>query len=76
MSVRLYRSACGNCLTIVLLADTAAVWAAVLVFDAIVFGLTAYRVLQVGRKWRGSLFTLMLRDGEHFSRPLIDPCRY
>ncbi|TFK82398.1 hypothetical protein K466DRAFT_603726 [Polyporus arcularius HHB13444] len=41
----------------------AAVWACVLVFDFVVFVLTLYRVLKVGRKWRGSVFTLMLRDG-------------
>ncbi|RDX43658.1 hypothetical protein OH76DRAFT_1360907, partial [Lentinus brumalis] len=42
----------------------AAVWACVLVFDFVVFVLTLYRVLKVGRKWRGSVFTLMLRDGQ------------
>ncbi|KAH9916254.1 uncharacterized protein BXZ73DRAFT_105884 [Epithele typhae] len=41
----------------------AIVWATVLVFDVIVFALTAYRVLRVGKKWHGSLFTLLLRDG-------------
>ncbi|RPD77000.1 hypothetical protein L226DRAFT_521662 [Lentinus tigrinus ALCF2SS1-7] len=41
----------------------AAVWACILVFDFVVFVLTLYRVLKIGRKWRGSLFTLMLRDG-------------
>ncbi|KAI0695282.1 hypothetical protein C8T65DRAFT_744073 [Cerioporus squamosus] len=41
----------------------AAVWACVLVFDFVVFVLTLYRVFKVGRKWRGSIFTLMLRDG-------------
>ncbi|KAH9916252.1 uncharacterized protein BXZ73DRAFT_105882 [Epithele typhae] len=39
------------------------IWAAVLVFDAAVFGLTVAKVLRVGRTWQGSLFTLMLVDG-------------
>ena len=51
-----------NC--VVTCADFAGIWAAILVFDAVVFGLTVYRVLQVGKRWRGSLFTLMLKDGQ------------
>ena len=43
--------------------DFSAIWSSLLAIDALVFGLTLARVLRVGRKWRGSLFTLMLRDG-------------
>ncbi|KAI0742657.1 hypothetical protein C8Q80DRAFT_1122863 [Daedaleopsis nitida] len=38
-------------------------WGMVLICDVMIFTLTSFRVLQVGKKWRGSLFTLMLRDG-------------
>ena len=48
--------------------DLAGVWATVLVFDLVVFGLTVFRVLRVGKKWRGSMFTLMLKDGERLAR--------
>ncbi|KAI0752174.1 hypothetical protein C8Q74DRAFT_361421 [Fomes fomentarius] len=41
----------------------AAAWAAALLFDATVFSLTVYRVLRVGEKCKGSLFSLLLRDG-------------
>ncbi|KAI0695255.1 hypothetical protein C8T65DRAFT_584461, partial [Cerioporus squamosus] len=49
----------------------AAVWACVLVFDFVVFVLTLYRVFKVGRKWRGSIFTLMLRDDDVLRRVLF-----
>ncbi|KAI0351648.1 hypothetical protein OH77DRAFT_1410658, partial [Trametes cingulata] len=41
----------------------AAIWACVLVFDAVVFVLTLARVLYVGKTCRGSLFTVMQQDG-------------
>lgn len=44
--------------------DLAVAWAAALLFDATVFSLTVYRVLKVGEKCKGSLFSLLLRDGK------------
>ncbi|KAI0744770.1 hypothetical protein C8Q76DRAFT_701077 [Earliella scabrosa] len=41
----------------------AIVWGTILVCDAVIFVMTVYRVLQVQRRWPGSLFTLMVRDG-------------
>ncbi|KAI0334146.1 hypothetical protein GY45DRAFT_81137 [Cubamyces sp. BRFM 1775] len=41
----------------------AAIWGCILIFDAVVFGLTFVRVLKAGRLWHGSLFVLLLRDG-------------
>ncbi|KAI0370894.1 hypothetical protein BV20DRAFT_943339 [Pilatotrama ljubarskyi] len=49
------------------LTDLAAVWACVLVFDAAVFVLTLVRVLYIGKTCRGSLFTVMLQDGECYT---------
>ncbi len=36
-----------------------------LAFDVAVFALTISRIAAIGPKWRGTLFTLFLRDGEH-----------
>ncbi|KAI0742660.1 hypothetical protein C8Q80DRAFT_920673 [Daedaleopsis nitida] len=41
----------------------AIIWGTILLADTVVFALTLSRVLRVGKKWQGSLFTLMLRDG-------------
>ncbi|KAI9068858.1 hypothetical protein FKP32DRAFT_1671903 [Trametes sanguinea] len=41
----------------------AAVWASVLIFDAVVFTLTAVQVLRDGKPWPGGLSARMLRDG-------------
>lgn len=38
-----------------------------MVFDCIIFGLTLYKRLQIGRTMQNSLFTLMLRDGGSIS---------
>ena len=43
--------------------DLAVVWAAIMIFDVVTFGLTLYKALHF-KLWPGGLFTLMLRDGE------------
>jgi len=46
-------------------------WASVLVFDTLVFVLTLYRRLVVGRTLEHGLFALMLRDGIIFYGVLL-----
>ncbi|KAH9887077.1 hypothetical protein C8Q73DRAFT_669004 [Cubamyces lactineus] len=45
----------------------AAIWGCILIFDAVVFGLTFVRVFKAGKLWHGSLFALLLRDGSSSS---------
>ena len=46
------------------LPDYALAWSPAMIFDCIIFGLTLYKRLQIGRTVDNSLFALMLRDGE------------
>ncbi|TBU51490.1 hypothetical protein BD310DRAFT_953238 [Dichomitus squalens] len=52
--------------------DLAVVWVTILVFDLAVFALTVCRIVRIRPKLRGSLFTVLLRDGES-NLPFVPP---
>lgn len=46
--------------------DDAIAWVPSMAFDCVIFALTLYKRIQVGRTIQNSLFTLMIRDGESY----------
>jgi len=41
-----------------------AAWSSVFIFDAMIFGLTVYKTLKIGRTHRRTMVDILLRDGQ------------
>jgi hypothetical protein len=46
-------------------------WIGILVFDSVIFGMTLYKTLKIGRFGRRTLVDVLLRDGECLDGPRV-----